>query len=213
MTSFGPQEEWRSAGSSALAPPVARLIEQLHKLPGIGPKTAQRLAYYLIRMPDREARELADAIGSVKESLGFCPRCQNIAAPGLCGVCSDSARDQTRLCVVQEPLDVVSLERASAFNGLYHVLHGLIDPMSNVGPDDLRIRELLRRIGDEPVQEVIIAVNPTVEGEATAMYLRQLLRPLGPRVTRLARGLPVGGDLEYADDLTLARALEGRQDF
>lgn len=213
MTSFGPQSDWQAAGSSALAPPVARLIEQLHKLPGIGPKTAQRLAYYLIRMPEREARELADAIGQVKESLGFCPRCQNIAPPGLCGVCSDPARDQTRICVVQEPLDVVSLERAAAFKGLYHVLHGLIDPMSNVGPDDLRIRDLLRRVGDEPVEEVIIAVNPTVEGEATAMYLRQLLRPLGPRVTRLARGLPVGGDLEYADDLTLARALEGRQDF
>ena len=208
-----PQEEGRGGGSPALAPQVARLIEQLHKLPGIGPKTAQRLAYYLIRMPEREARDLADAIAQVKESLGFCPRCQNIAPPGLCGVCADPSRDQTRICVVQEPLDVVSLERAAAFRGLYHVLHGLIDPMSNVGPDDLRIRELLRRVGEEPVQEVIIAANPTVEGEATAMYLRQLLRPLGPRVTRLARGLPVGGDLEYADDLTLARALEGRQDF
>ena len=208
-----PQEEGRGGGSPALAPQVARLIEQLHKLPGIGPKTAQRLAYYLIRMPEREARDLADAIAQVKESLGFCPRCQNIAPPGLCGVCADPSRDQTRICVVQEPLDVVSLERAAAFKGLYHVLHGLIDPMSNVGPDDLRIRELLRRVGEEPVQEVIIAANPTVEGEATAMYLRQLLRPLGPRVTRLARGLPVGGDLEYADDLTLARALEGRQDF
>ena len=135
-------------------------------------------------------------------------------AGGRCtGICSDPVRDQTRLCVVQEPLDVLALERTAVFRGLYHVLHGLIDPMANVGPDDLRIRELLRRIGEEPVSEVIIATNPTVEGEATAMYLHQLLVPLGPRITRLARGLPVGGDLEYADALTLARAFEGRQDF
>ena len=210
MTS-SPQDGY--GGSPSLAPPVARLIEQLHKLPGIGPKSAQRLAYYLIRMPEREARQLADAISAVKDSLGFCSRCQNITEPDMCGICSDPLRDQTRLCVVQEPLDVLALERTGVFRGLYHVLHGLIDPMANIGPDDLRIRELLRRIGEEPVSEVIIATNPTVEGEATAMYLHQLLVPLGPRVTRLARGLPVGGDLEYADDLTLTRAFEGRQDF
>ena len=160
-------------------------------------------------MPEREARQLADAISAVKDSLGFCSRCQNITEPDVCGICSDPARDQTRLCVVQEPLDVLALERTGVFRGVYHVLHGLIDPMGNVGPDDLRIRELLRRIGEEPVSEVIIATNPTVEGEATAMYLHQLLLPLGPRVTRLARGLPVGGDLDTPDDLTLTRAFEG----
>ena len=200
-------------GGDALAPAVARLIEQLHKLPGIGPKSAQRLAYYLIRMPEREARQLADAIGTVKDSLGFCSRCQNITEPGICAICANPSRDQTRLCVVQEPLDVLALERTSVFSGLYHVLHGLLDPMGNIGPEDLRIRELLSRISEEPIGEVIIATNPTVEGEATAMYLHRLLTPLGPRVTRLARGLPVGGDLEYADDLTLRRAFEGRQDF
>ena len=212
MSTFDGQGSYAEAHSS-LAPPIARLIEQFHKLPGIGPKTAQRLAYYLIRMPDREAQELANAIGTVKSLVGFCSRCQNITEAHTCGICSNPSRDQTRLCVVQEPLDVLALERTSVFRGLYHVLHGLIDPMNNIGPDDLRIRELLRRVADESITEVVIATNPTVEGEATAMYLRQLIQPLGPRVTRLARGLPVGGDLEYADDLTLTRALEGRQDF
>ncbi len=197
----------------SLAPPVARLIEQLHKLPGIGPKTAQRLAYFLIRMPDKEARDLADAISSVKERTAFCSRCQNITESDPCSLCADPARDQTRLCVVQEPLDVLAIERTQAFRGLYHVLHGVLDPMSGVGPERLRIRELLARIANEPIEEIVVATNATVEGELTAMYLRQTAVPLGPTITRLARGLPAGGDLEYADSLTLTKALEGRQGF
>lgn len=197
----------------SLAAPVARLIEQFHKLPGIGPKTAQRLAYYLIRMPGTDAAALANAITAVKEQITFCSRCQNITENDPCSICSDPRREQTSVCVVQEPLDVLALERTGVYRGRYHVLHGVIDPMNNVGPEDLRIRELLTRITEEQLTEIVLATNPTVEGEATAMYVRQLVAPLGPRVTRLARGLPVGGDLEYADDLTLARAFEGRQDF
>ena len=197
----------------SLAPPIARLIEQLHKLPGIAPKTAQRLAYYLIRMPAEEAAALADAIGTVKGSITFCSRCQNITESDPCGICSDPGRDQAHRCGVQVPLDVLSLERTGVYNRLYHVLHGVIDPMGNIGPEDLRIRELLTRITSDAIEEIVLATNPTVEGEATAMYIRQLVAPLGPKVTRLARGLPVGADLEYADDLTLARAFEGRQDF
>ncbi|MEX2431008.1 MAG: recombination mediator RecR, partial [Dehalococcoidia bacterium] len=194
----------------SLAPPVARLIEQLHKLPGIGPKSAQRLTYYLIRMPSEEAAGLAEAILALKEQLTFCSRCQNITESNPCTLCGNASRDQSRICVVQEPLDVLALERTAVYRGLYHVLHGVIDPMNNVGPEDLRIRELLRRLTEGQVEEVVLATNPTVEGEATAMYLRQLLTPLGVQITRLARGLPVGGDLEYADDLTLSRAFEGR---
>ena len=197
----------------SLAPPVARLIEQLHKLPGIGPKTAQRLAYYLIRMPAEEAAALAQAIGTVKERTTLCGRCQNITEADPCRICADPARDQTLLCVVQEPLDVLAIERTGVYRGLYHVLHGIIDPMRNVGPEDLHIRDLVARLTDEPIAEVVLAMNPTVEGETTALYVRQLVMPLGRKVTRLARGLPVGGDLEYADDLTVARAFEGRQDF
>ena len=218
MTSFAPSGPPDGTHPS-LAPPVARLIEQLHKLPGIGPKSAQRLAYYLIRMPAEEAAALADAIGSVKERITFCSRCQNITESDPCLICASPSRDHTRVCVVQEPLDVLALERTGVFRGLYHVLHGVIDPMSNVGPGDLRVRELLQRIspaglnGPSGIEEIVLATNPTVEGEATAMYIRQLVSPLGVKVTRLARGLPVGADLEYADDLTLARAFEGRQDF
>ena len=218
MTSFVPSRPPDGTHPS-LAPPVARLIEQLHKLPGIGPKSAQRLAYYLIRMPSEEAGALADAIGSVKERITFCSRCQNITESDPCLICANPSRDHTRVCVVQEPLDVLALERTGVFRGLYHVLHGVIDPMSNVGPGDLRVRELLLRIspaspnGPSGIEEIVLATNPTVEGEATAMYIRQLVSPLGVKVTRLARGLPVGADLEYADDLTLARAFEGRQDF
>ena len=197
----------------SLAPPVARLIEQFHKLPGIGPKSAQRLTYYLIRMPREEAMALAEAIHAVKEQLTFCRSCQNITERDPCSVCSNPGRDQTRVCVVQEPLDVLALERTGVYNGLYHVLHGVIDPMNNVGPEDLRIRDLLQRVTEGQIEEAILATNPTVEGEATAMYIRQLLEPLGVKLTRLARGLPVGGDLEYVDDLTLSRAFEGRQSF
>ena len=208
MASYG-----YGGNNPSLAPPVARLIEQFNKLPGIGPKSAQRLAYYVIRMPATDATALATAIGTVKDSIRFCSTCQNITESDPCGVCSNPSRDRTRICVVQEPLDVLALERTAVFKGLYHVLHGIIDPMNNVGPEDLRIRELLGRLNDGPVQEVVVATNPTIEGEATAMYIRQIVSPLGPKVTRLARGLPVGGDLEYADDLTLTRAFEGRGDF
>ena len=197
----------------SLAPPVARLIEQLNKLPGIGPKSAQRLAYYLIRMPNGEAAALAGAISTVKESITFCSVCQNITEVDPCSICSSSSRDRTRICVVQEPLDVLALERTAVYRGLYHVVHGIIDAMNNVGPEDLRLRELLVRLTDGSVQEIVVGTNPTIEGEATAMYINQIISPLGPKVTRLARGLPVGGDLEYADDLTLARAFEGRSDF
>ena len=195
----------------SLAAPVARLIEQFHKLPGIGPKSAQRLAYYLIRMPPEEAQALAQAIASVKERTTFCSECQNITESDPCTTCADPGRDRTRICVVQEPLDVLAMERTGAYRGLYHVLHGVLDPMSHITPDDLRIRELLPRLTKDEVQEVILATNPNVEGEATSMYVQQLIAPLVPEVSRLARGLPVGADLEYADDLTLARAFEGRQ--
>ena len=211
MTSPGPGSFY--TGHPSLAPPVARLIERLNKLPGIGPKSAQRLAYYLIRMPAEEASALADAIGGVKQGLTFCSRCQNITEADPCSICADPSRDTSRVCVVQEPLDVLALERTGVYKGLYHVLHGVIDPMNNIGPEDLRVRELLGRMTDGSITEVVLATNPTVEGEATAMYVRQLVSPLGPKVTWLARGLPVGADLEYADDLTLARAFEGRQDF
>jgi recombination protein RecR len=193
------------------AEPVARLIEEFNKLPGIGPKTAQRLTFHLLRMPAEEARGLAEAIVEVKERIGFCSTCFNITESDPCWICR-GARDRTMICVVEEPLDVLALERTGKYKGLYHVLHGAISPMEGVGPEELRIRELLGRLGDG-VQEVILATNPNLEGEATAMYLTKLLTPLGPRVTRLARGLPVGGDLEYADEVTLTRALEGRREL
>src|SRR5262245_60889943 len=193
------------------AEPVARLIEEFNKLPGIGPKTAQRLTFHLLRMPVEQARGLADAIVEVKERIGFCTVCFNITESDPCWVCR-GARDRSTICVVEEPLDVLALERTGHYKGLYHVLHGAISPMEGIGPEELRIRELLGRVGDG-VQEVILATNPNLEGEATAMYLTKLLSPLGPRVTRLARGLPVGGDLEYADEVTLTRALEGRREL
>jgi recombination protein RecR len=197
----------------SLAGPVARLIERLHRLPGIGPKMAQRITYYLVRMPAEEAQALADALGAVKDQITFCSRCQNITDRDPCSICANPARDASRICVVQEPMDVLVLERTGVYRGLYHVLHGVIDPMSNIGPEQLRVAELLARMTDGTVQELVLATNPTVEGEATAMYIQRLVQPLGPHITRLARGLPVGGDLEYADDLTLARAFEGRQEM
>jgi recombination protein RecR len=193
------------------AEPVARLIEEFNKLPGIGPKTAQRLTFHLLRMPKEDARGLADAIVEVKERIGFCTICFNITESDPCWVCRGS-RDKTMICVVEEPLDVLALERTGAYKGLYHVLHGAISPMEGIGPEELRIRELLGRLQDGVV-EIILATNPNLEGEATAMYLTKLLSPLCPKVTRLARGLPVGGDLEYADEVTLTRALEGRREL
>ncbi|KPK47131.1 MAG: recombination protein RecR [Dehalococcoidia bacterium SM23_28_2] len=195
------------------AGPVVRLIEEFHKLPGIGPKSAQRLTYYLLRAPEEEARALAEAILEVKEKITFCSVCQNVTDRDPCLICASSERDSSIVCVVEEPLDILALERTHCYKGFYHVLHGVISPMDGVGPEHLKVGELLERLKDGSVQEVILATNPNLEGEATAMYLGRLLRPLGVRVTRLARGLPSGADLEYADDLTLTRALEGRQEM
>lgn len=192
--------------------PVARLIEELARLPGIGPKTAQRLTFHLLRAPADHARALADAIIHMKEAVIFCSTCVNITDRDPCAICRSETRDRTTICVVEEPLDVLALERTREFKGLYHVLHGTLDPVGGVGPDDLKIRELLRRL-DTTVKEVILATNPNVEGEATSMYVARLIQPLGVSVSRLARGLPIGGDLEYADEVTLARALEGRRPF
>jgi recombination protein RecR len=194
------------------AAPVARLIQEFHKLPGVGPKSAQRLTYYLLRAPQEEAQALAQAILEVKEKIAFCTICENVTDTDPCLICADSQRDRSIICVVEEPLDILALERSGSYHGLYHVLHGVISPMDGVGPEDLKVEELLGRLKGGGVSEVILATNPNLEGEATAMYLNRLLRPLGLRVTRLARGLPTGADLEYADDLTLARALEGRQE-
>ena len=202
----------RADGYSA-AEPVTRLVEEFHKLPGIGPKTAQRLTYYLVRMPEEEARSLAEAVLAVKERIKLCSSCFNITESDPCSLCGDPARDQTRICVVEEALDVAALDRTGMFDGLYHVLHGVISPIDGVGPDDLKIQPLLGRLRSGEVTEVILATNPNLEGEATSMYINKLIAPLGIAVTRPARGLPVGGDLEYADEVTLGRAIEGRQRF
>lgn len=195
------------------AAPVARLIEELHKLPSIGPKTAQRLAYHLVRMPQEEARALAEAIMAIKERIILCSQCQNLTEVDPCAICTDASRDRSILCVLEEPLDVLALERTRAYHGLYHVLHGAISPINGIGADELKIRELLGRLRDGSVHELVLATNPNLEGEATAMYIQRLVSHLVKRVTRLARGLPVGGDLEYADQMTLTRALQGRQEF
>ena len=194
------------------AAPVSRLIEEFHKLPGVGPKSAQRLTYYMLRMPAAEARSLAEAILEVKERITFCSVCQNVTDVNPCRICASDRRDRTMICIVEEALDILAVERSGSYQGLYHVLHGAISPMDGIGPEELKIEELLSRLRSEEVQEVILATNPNLEGEATAMYLTRLLRPLGPKITRLARGLPVGGDLEYADDVTLTQAMEGRQE-
>ncbi len=193
---------------------MARLIEEFSKLPGIGPKSAQRLAYHLLRATPEQAQLLADAITEMKARSMLCAVCQNITEVSPCPLCTDTSRDASKICVVEEPLDLVALERARGYHGYYHVLHGVISPMDGIGPEQLKVRELLMRLKDEsPVTEIIMATNPTLEGEATAMYLHRLISPLGIRVTRLARGLPVGADLEYADDVTLSRAMEGRQEI
>lgn len=190
---------------------VSRLIQAFNRLPGIGPKSAQRLTYHLIRMDEDEAYALSEAIRNVKEKIDFCESCQNITEVNPCGICSDSSRDKSRLCVVEEPLDVLALEKTEAYSGLYHVLHGAISPINNVGPSDLRLEELLSRISTLTPQELIIATNPNLEGEATAMYINGLLAGSSVIVTRLAKGLPMGSDLEYADSSTLSQAFEGRQ--
>jgi recombination protein RecR len=191
--------------------PVARLIEEFAKLPGIGPKTAQRLTFYLLRMPPETARALGEAILRLRETVVFCSECWNITDVDPCVICRADNRDRSLICVVEEPLDILALERTREYKGLYHVLHGAIRPLEDIMPEDLKIAELLRRLESGTVREVILATNPNVEGDATAAYLRRLIAPLGIRVSRIARGLPVGGDLEYADEVTLAQALEGRR--
>jgi recombination protein RecR len=199
--------------AQTLAEPIARLIEEFGKLPGVGPKTAQRLTFHILRQPADEARALSDAIADVKEKIGYCRVCFNLAAADPCQFCADAGRDQTRICVVEEPLDILALEKTGIYRGLYHVLHGSFSPMEGILEDDLRIRELVERVRGEAVDEVILATNATVEGEATANLVRTRLRPLSVRVTRLAQGLPIGSDLEYADDYTLSRAIEGRREY
>lgn len=192
------------------AEPVTRLIEELGKLPGIGPKSAQRLTYFLLRAPAEQSAGLADAIRHLKATIILCSSCQNLSDTEPCALCRDTSRDRSIICVVEEPLDLVAVERTRGYRGLYHVLHGVVSPMEGIGPDQIKVHELLLRLRAGGVAEVIMAMNLNLEGEATAMYLRGVIAPLGIRVTRLARGLPVGADLEYADEVTLARALEGR---
>jgi recombination protein RecR len=188
------------------------LIDELGRLPGVGPKSAQRIAFHILKVPDEDARRLSDAIVDVKERTTLCDRCFNVAEGGdLCAVCNDDRRDGTLLCVVEDPRDIVAVERTSQFHGRYHVLGGALNPLEGVGPDQLKVRELLSRIEEGQIKEVIVCTNPNLEGEATAMYVARLLNPLGVVVSKLASGLPVGGDLEYADELTLGRALEGRR--
>ena len=192
---------------------LERLSEQFARRPGIGSKTAQRLAFQVLSMPQEQAQEFADAILDAKRSIHTCPVCQNLTDEEMCPICADETRDHSTICVVAEPRDVIAMERSREYTGVYHVLHGVISPLNHVGPDDIRIRELLARLQDGSVQEVIMATNPDTEGEATAMYLSRLLRPIGVKVTRLAYGIPVGSQLEYADEVTLLRALEGRREM
>ncbi|MEX0784867.1 MAG: recombination mediator RecR [Dehalococcoidia bacterium] len=193
--------------------PITRLIEAFNRLPGIGPKSAQRLAYHILRATEQEAQALATSLMDVKHRIKLCSTCVNITESDPCLYCTDDRRDRSMIAVVEQPLDILALERAGGFRGQYHVLHGVLNPMDGIGPEHLHIRELLVRLQDGVVKEVIMATNPSLEGEATGMYVQRLIGPLGVRVTRLARGLPSGADLEYTDDVTLSRALEGRQDF
>jgi recombination protein RecR len=196
-----------------VAEPIAELIGELNKLPGIGPKSAQRLAYHLLRSPDEEAKALAEAILTLKEKIKLCSLCFNNTDCDPCRICQDKERDHSKICVVEKPSDILPLEQTGKYNGVYHVLHGTISPTQGVGPEELKIKELLVRLKDGPVTEVIVATNPNVESETMAMYLQRIITPLGVRVTRLARGLPFGAELEYADDLTLGQALENRREF
>ncbi|HEY3318001.1 MAG TPA: recombination mediator RecR [Coriobacteriia bacterium] len=198
---------------SYYAPAIARLLEELERLPGIGPKSAQRLAFHILRGDDEAAARLADSILEVKRTIRFCSRCFNFAEGEICEICAEPRRDATAICVVEEPRDVVAIERTGEFHGTYHVLGGAISPIDGIGPDQLRVRELIVRLEDGSVTEVVVATNPNVEGETTAIYLARLIKPLGVKVTRIASGLPVGGDLEYADEVTLGRALEARREM
>lgn len=192
---------------------IRRLLEELERLPGVGPKSAQRIAYWLLTADTADAERLANAITEVKHAIHFCPRCFNFAEADLCDVCSDTQRDSSIVCVVEEPRDLAAVERVADYRGLYHVLHGAISPIDGIGPDRLRVRELIERLGTEDIQEIVVATNPNVEGETTALYLARLIKPLGIKVTRIASGLPVGGDLEYADEVTLGRAIEARREM
>jgi recombination protein RecR len=196
-----------------LAPPFERVIAELQKLPGVGRKTAQRLAFHLLRVSPSEVASLAEAIGSLREKIRECSVCFNLADAELCPICADAGRDRALLCIVEEPANIASLERASAFRGVYHVLGGVLSPLKDVGPDNLRVRELLERVRKDGFREIVLATSPTVEGESTAVYLARLLKPLGVATTRLAVGLPAGADLEFTDDLTLRRALEARHEY
>ena len=193
--------------------PIQDLIDELSRLPGIGPKSAQRLAFYLVKAPADEAKRLAEAIVTAKERIFFCRECGNVAEGDLCRICRDESRDRTLICVVEEPKDAATIERAAIIKGRYHVLGGAISPLDGIGPEDLRVQELLERVERNHVEEVVLATNPNLEGNATAMYVAGLLKPLGVKVTRLASGLPVGGDLEYADEVTLSQAIEGRREI
>ncbi len=195
------------------AVPVAKLVEEFQKLPGIGHKSAQRLAFHVINMPMEKVQGLANSILDAKQKTKYCSICSNLTDTDPCPLCSGTSRDKSSICVVQDARDVVAMERTREFKGLYHVLHGAISPMMGIGPEDIKIKELIRRLGDGEVKEVILATNPNVEGEATAMYISKLIKPLGIKTTRIAHGIPVGGDLEYADEVTLAKALEGRREI
>jgi recombination protein RecR len=197
----------------SLPEPLVRLVDQLQKLPGIGAKSAQRLAFHLLRNPREDAERLCEAIRDVKERVTYCSNCNNITDIDPCAFCTSSSRDQRVICVVEEPQNVSVVEKTREFRGVYHVLMGALSPLHGIGPDDLKIRGLLDRVGSGQVEEVILATNPTVEGEATALYLARLLKPIGVRVTRIAMGIPVGSDLEYADEVTMTRAMEGRRDI
>jgi recombination protein RecR len=198
---------------SFYANPVAKLIEEFEKLPGIGHKTAQRLAFHVLNLPAEKAENLANAIREAKIKTKYCSVCNNLTDVDPCGICSSHSREPSIICVVEDPRDVVAMERTREFKGFYHVLHGAISPMEGIGPEDIKIKELLARVGEGNVKEVILATNPNIEGEATAMYIAKLLKPLGIKTTRIAHGIPVGGDLEYADEVTLAKALEGRREL
>lgn len=195
------------------AAPIARLIEQFEKMPGIGHKTAQRLAFYVLNLSSDKAKALTDAISAAKEKISFCSVCQNLTDLNQCEICTNPKRDSKTICVVEDPKDVVAMEKTKEFHGLYHVLHGAISPMDNIGPDDIKLKELLCRVAENDVTEVIMATNPNIEGEATALYIAKLLKHFNVKVTRIAHGLPVGADIEYADEITLTRALEGRHEM
>lgn len=195
------------------AKPLNKLINELSKLPGIGGKTAQRLAFHILSMDDKEAMDLADAITEAKKSMTYCSICGNLTDDDPCAICSDESRDKSMICIVESPKDVVAMEKIREYQGYYHVLHGAISPMDGIGPDDINLRSLIVRLQDEAIKEIIIATNPNIEGEATAMYIARLIKPSGIKVSRIAHGIPVGGDLEYADEVTLLKAVEGRREL